>query len=116
MKLFTLAGAPLAYNSNVPLWDAHPGMDELGEAGGAAMKRHAMSKYFGNGAGHVLRQHNSAVLLFSWRGRPDGSARYVERVNRYTRDGVEYSSLAALLRAVEDEHAQTQPQERSSVE
>ncbi|QOZ68904.1 hypothetical protein SAMN05192541_15129 [Bradyrhizobium arachidis] len=80
------------------------------------MKRHAMSKYFGNGAGHVLRQHNSAVLLFSWRGRPAGTARYVERVNRYTRDGVEYSSLAALLRAVEDEHTQTQPQERSSGE
>ena len=38
------------------------------------MKRHAMSKYFGSGAGHVLRQHNSAVLLFSWRGKPDGSA------------------------------------------
>ncbi|MEY9459655.1 hypothetical protein ABH973_000068 [Bradyrhizobium ottawaense] len=116
MKLFTLAGSLLAYNINVPLWDAHPGMDELGEAGGAAMKRHAMSKYFGNGAGHVLRQHNSAVLQFSWGGRPDGSARYIERVNRYTRDGVEYSSLAALLRAVEDEHAQTQPQERSSGE
>ena len=33
------------------------------------MKRHAMSKYFGNGAGHVLRQHNSAVLLFSWHGK-----------------------------------------------
>ncbi|WP_439397259.1 hypothetical protein ACRQ5Q_09165 [Bradyrhizobium sp. PMVTL-01] len=70
------------------------------------MKRHAMSKNFGSGAGHVLRQHNSAVLLFSWRGKPDGSARYVERVNRYARNGVEYSSLAALLRAVEAEHAQ----------
>ncbi|WP_036017768.1 hypothetical protein [Bradyrhizobium sp. WSM1743] len=70
------------------------------------MKPHAMSKYFGNGAGHVLRQYNSAVLLFSWRGKPDGSARYVERVNRYARNGVEYPSLAALLRAVEAEHAQ----------
>lgn len=69
------------------------------------MKRHPLSKSFGNGAGHVLRQHNSAVLLFSWRGRPDGSARYVERVNRYARNGVEYPSLAALLRAVEAEHA-----------
>ncbi|MDA9505443.1 hypothetical protein XI09_12315 [Bradyrhizobium sp. CCBAU 11386] len=70
------------------------------------MKRHAMSKNFGSGAGHVLRQHNSAVLLFSWRGKPDGSACYVERVNRYARNGVEYPSLAALLRAVEAEHAQ----------
>ncbi|MCA1530886.1 hypothetical protein [Bradyrhizobium yuanmingense] len=70
------------------------------------MKRHAMSKYFGSGAGRVLRQHNSAVLLFSWRGKSDGSARYVERVNRYARNGVEYPSLAALLRAVEAEHAQ----------
>ncbi|TWB53798.1 hypothetical protein [Bradyrhizobium sacchari] len=70
------------------------------------MKPHAMSKYFGNGAGHVLRQHNSAELRFSWRGKPDGSARYVEPVNRYARNGVEYPSLAALLRAVEAEHAQ----------
>ncbi|MGY4622632.1 hypothetical protein [Bradyrhizobium sp. USDA 4486] len=69
------------------------------------MKHHAMTKSFGNGAGHVRRQHNSAVLLFSWRGKPDGSAHYVERVNRYARNGVEYPSLAALLRAVEAEHA-----------
>ncbi|MDA9401731.1 hypothetical protein XH79_23825 [Bradyrhizobium sp. CCBAU 45389] len=68
-----------------------------------------MSKYFGRGAGHVLREHNSAVLLFSWRGKPDGSARYVERVNRYARNGVEYPSLAALLSAVEAEHAQKEP-------
>ncbi|MDA9547867.1 MULTISPECIES: hypothetical protein [unclassified Bradyrhizobium] len=68
------------------------------------MKRHAMSKYFGNGTGHVLRQHNSAVLLFRWQGKPDGSARYAEHVNRYVRNGVEYPSLAALLRAVEAEH------------
>ncbi|MGY4496978.1 hypothetical protein ACVWYH_000905 [Bradyrhizobium sp. GM24.11] len=70
------------------------------------MKRHAMSKNFGNGAGHVLRRHNSEVLVFSWHGKPDGSARYVEHVNRYDRNGVEYPSLAALLRAVEAEHAQ----------
>ncbi|UWU66220.1 hypothetical protein [Bradyrhizobium sp. NC92] len=69
------------------------------------MKRHAMSKYFGNGAGHVLRQHNSAVLLLSWHGKPDGSARYVVQFNCYVRNGVEYPSLAALLRAVETEHA-----------
>lgn len=73
------------------------------------MKRHALSKSFGNGAGHVLRQHNSAVLQFSWHGKPDGSARYVEPVNRYARNGVEYPSLAALLRAVEVEHAQKKP-------
>ncbi|WP_164719103.1 MULTISPECIES: hypothetical protein [Bradyrhizobium] len=51
-----------------------------------------MSKYFGSGAGHVLRQHNSAVLLFSWRGKPT--------------DRPANPSLAALLRAVEAEHAQ----------
>ena len=73
------------------------------------MKRHAMSKYFGSGAGHVLRRHNSAVLLFSWHGKPDGSAHYVEHVNRYARNGVEYPSLAALLRAIEAEHAQKKP-------
>ncbi|WFU26332.1 hypothetical protein QA649_09020 [Bradyrhizobium sp. CB1717] len=73
------------------------------------MKRHAMSKSFGNGAGHVLRRHNSAMLQFSWYGKPDGSARYVEHANRYARNGVEYSSLAALLRAVEAEHAQKKP-------
>ncbi|WP_407112092.1 hypothetical protein [Bradyrhizobium sp. LMG 9283] len=50
-------------------------------------------------------QHNSAVLLFSWRGKPDGSARYVEHVNRYVRNGVEYPGLVALLPAVEAEHA-----------
>lgn len=69
------------------------------------MKRHAMSKSFSTGAGHVLRHYNSAVLLFSWQGKPDGSARYVEHVNRYVRNGVEYPSLAALLRGVEAEHA-----------
>jgi hypothetical protein len=68
-----------------------------------AMK-YALSKYFGRGAGHVLRMKNSAILLFSWHGNPDGSARYVEHVNRYSRKGQEYPSLAALLRAVESEH------------
>ena len=73
------------------------------------MKRHAMSKSFCNGAGHVLRQYNSAVLLFSWRGKPDGSARYIVRVNRYACNDVEYPSLAALLRAVEAEHVPKKP-------
>ncbi|GMO11332.1 hypothetical protein BwSF19_77180 [Bradyrhizobium ottawaense] len=43
--------------------------------------------------------------MFSWHGKPDGSARYVEQVNCYARNGVEYPSLASLLRAVEAEHA-----------
>jgi hypothetical protein len=68
------------------------------------MAKYALSKYFGRGHGHVLRMHKSEVLLFSWNGRPDGSARYVEHVKRYTRNGNEYPSLAALLRAVEAEH------------
>lgn len=73
------------------------------------MSKVALSKYFGRGPGHVLRQRNSAILLFSWNGKPDGSARYVEHVNRYARNGREYPSLAALLRAVEAEHAQKEP-------
>ncbi|WP_276519372.1 hypothetical protein [Bradyrhizobium yuanmingense] len=35
-------------------------------------------------------------------GKPDGSARYAEH---YVRNGAEYPSLAALLRAIEAEHA-----------
>ncbi|WP_275945419.1 MULTISPECIES: hypothetical protein [unclassified Bradyrhizobium] len=38
-------------------------------------------------------------------GKPDGSARYAEHVNCYARNGAEYPSLAALLRAIEAEHA-----------
>lgn len=51
--------------------------------------RYALSKYFGNGAGHVVRYRDSDVLLFSWHGRADGSARYVEHVKRYARNGAE---------------------------
>lgn len=69
------------------------------------MAKYAMSKWFGTGSGHVIRFHNSDTLLFKWNGRADGSARYVEHVKRYVRNGVEHASLAALLRAVEAEHA-----------
>lgn len=65
--------------------------------------KYAMSKWFANGAGHVVRFHNSDVLLFQWNGRPAGSARYVPHVKRYVRLQTEYPSLAALLRAVEAE-------------
>jgi hypothetical protein len=68
------------------------------------MAKYALSKYFGGGAGHVIRFHNSDTLLFTWHGRDDGAARYVAHVNRYTRNGTEYPSLAALLRAVVAEH------------
>ena len=67
-------------------------------------KRLAISKYFDNGAGRVVRLHNSDLLLFYWHGRNDGHARYVEHVKRYVRNGVEHKSLAALLRSVEAEH------------
>ena len=69
------------------------------------MSKYAVSKYFARGAGHVVRYPNSDVLLFNWHGRDDGAARYVEHVKRYTRGGVEFKSMAALLRAVENEHA-----------
>lgn len=69
------------------------------------MAKYAMSKYFGAGSGHVIRFHNSEILLFRWNGRENGSARYVPHVKRYARNGVEFASLAALLRAVVDEHA-----------
>lgn len=67
------------------------------------MAKYALSKWFGRGAGHVVRFHGSDTLLFSWNGRNDGCARYVSHVKRYVRNGVEYASLAALLRAVETE-------------
>lgn len=69
------------------------------------MARYALSKWFANGSGHVVRLHNSETLLFRWNGRNDGSARYIEHVRRYARDKREHASLAALLRAVEAEHA-----------
>ena len=67
--------------------------------------RHSLSRYFDHGAGHVVRYHGDSTLFFQWHGRPDGAARYVEHVKLYVRNGVEHKSLAALLRAVEAEHA-----------
>ncbi len=67
------------------------------------MQKYVMSKWFARGACHVARYRNSDVLLFSRHGKAFGSARYVEHVKRYVRNGVEYASLAALLRAVEAE-------------
>lgn len=72
------------------------------------MAKYALSKYFDRGAGHVVRFQNSDTLLFSHHGRADGSARYIEHVKRYARNGAEHKSLAALLRAVEAEHAREQ--------
>lgn len=72
------------------------------------MAKYALSKYFGRGSGHAIRFHNSEILLFKWNGRDDGSARFVPHVKRYTRNGVEYASLAALLRSIEAEHGAAQ--------
>lgn len=68
------------------------------------MTRYALSKYFDNGAGHVVRYSDSETLLFTFNGRPDGAARFIAHVKRYSRNGVEHKSLAALLRAVSAEH------------
>ena len=64
----------------------------------------AINKWFAKGSGKVSRYPGSDVLLFKWNGRPDGAARYIGHVKRYARNGNEYPSLAALLRAVEAEH------------
>lgn len=69
-----------------------------------ALSRKTLSRWFANGSGHVTRYANSDTLLFTWNGKPDGAARYVPHVNRYTRNGVEFASLAALLRSVAAEH------------
>lgn len=69
------------------------------------MARYSMSKWFARGSCRVVRYTGSDVLLFSENGRAFGSARYVEHVRRYVRNGVEYASLAALLRGVESEYA-----------
>ncbi len=65
--------------------------------------KYAMSKWFANGSGHVVRLKNSDLLLFKWNGKDDGTARYIEHVKRYIRNGSEFASLAALLRSVEAE-------------
>lgn len=67
--------------------------------------KYAMSRYFAKGSGHAVRHHDSDLLLFDWNGKADGTARRIPHVKRYTRNGTEYPSLAALLRAVEAEHA-----------
>lgn len=69
------------------------------------MPKYQLSKYFARGAGHVVRYRDSEILLFYWNGKENGAARYVAHVKRYTRERREYVSLAALLRAVEAEHA-----------
>ena len=69
------------------------------------MQKYQLSKYFASGHGHAVRFRNSDVLLFQWNGKPDGVARYIEHVKRYARNGREHKSLAALLRAIEAEHA-----------
>ncbi len=70
------------------------------------MGRRALSKWFAKGSGHVVRYPGSETMLFKWNGKSDGSARYIAHVSRYARNGVEYPSLAALLRAVAAEHDQ----------
>jgi hypothetical protein len=69
------------------------------------MAKYQLSKWFARGAGHAVRFHGSDTVLFQWNGKPDGHARYIPHVNRYARNGAEFASLAALLRAVEAEHA-----------
>lgn len=71
--------------------------------------KYTLSKYFAQGSGHVIRLHGSDTLLFRWNGRPDGAARHIPHVKRYSRNGNEYPSLAALLRAVEAEHKAPAP-------
>ena len=72
------------------------------------MTKYSLSKWFAQGSGHVVRYHNSETLLFQWNGKSDGAARYVPHVKRYARNGNEYASLAALLRAVTAEHVSAQ--------
>lgn len=61
-------------------------------------------KYFAKGAGLVIRYRNSEILLFYWHGKNDGTARAIPHVRRYSRNGAEHASLAALLRSIEAEH------------
>ncbi len=71
----------------------------------SATKRHSLSKYFGRGAGHATRYHGSDVILVRWHGRADGHATAEPDGKSYSRAGVAYKSLAALLRGIEAEHA-----------
>lgn len=65
------------------------------------MAKYALSRYFAKGRGHAIRFHGSDTLIFYWNGRAAGTARFIPHVKRYARNGQEYPSLAALLRAVE---------------
>lgn len=67
--------------------------------------RYDLSKWFAAGHGHATRFKGSETLLIQWNGRADGTARYVPHVKRYTRNGAEFKSLAALFRGIEAEHA-----------
>ena len=63
------------------------------------------SKWFANGAGCLISHSDSDTMLVNWNGKDDGFARYIPHVRRYSRNGNEYASLAALLRGIEAEWA-----------
>jgi hypothetical protein len=64
-----------------------------------------ISKYiFAKGAGFLESYSDNDILFVKWNGKADGSARYIPHVQRYSRNGNEYASLAALLRGIESEH------------
>lgn len=71
------------------------------------MASRAINKWFAKGRGQVSSYPSIDALLFRWDGRPDGVARYIGHVKRYARNGKEYPSLSALLRAVEAEHRES---------
>lgn len=77
------------------------------------MSLKSSNTYFARGAGCASRYAGSDTILFTWHGRADGSARYVEHVRRYARNRVEHKSFAALLRAVEAEHREAETGEMS---
>jgi hypothetical protein len=62
------------------------------------------NKWFGKGSGLMTRYSDGDAIMFYWNGKPDGAARFIPHVGRYSRRGLEYKSLAALLRAIEAEH------------
>lgn len=59
---------------------------------------------FAKGAGILESYSDSDTTIVKWNGKDDGSARYIPHVRRYSRNGNEYASLAALLRGIECEH------------
>lgn len=79
------------------------------------MARYQWSKWFANGAGHVHLHHGSSIMIFDWNGKADGFALCYELLIKlkslklrmvYERNGKQYYSKAALLRAVESEHGE----------